>query len=348
MMTPMPGKSYNLAGLSQSLADSFGRAAGVCEYGYRLGGLTARLRCAGNTLAEVLTPALAHLSASVSAEAEVTICAWDAAANGVSLPLLPDGLADYLARGEVRGYAEDGILVSYQFDAGALSLYDPRQRTAYYLVADAAQLPQYITAMPLRDLWHWSLQPHGRQLAHAGAVGTKQVGVLLAGRGGSGKSTTALACLLAGLRYASDDYCLLANDTQPMVYSLYQTGKLESGHAQRFPRLVQSGISASDKALFFLKEKFPAQLVAEMPLRAILLPRVTGQHETFLTPAQPGEALQALAPSTIFQLPGGGARDFRFLAQMTRQLPCYRLALGTEIELIPQVIHDLLEGLADA
>jgi hypothetical protein len=171
---------------------------------------------------------------------------------------------------------------------------------------------------------------------------------LLAGRGGSGKSTTALACLSAGMRYAADDYCLLANDPQPTVYSLYNTGKLETAQAQRFPQLAHLARNSGDKAVFFLNEQFPAQLVAEMPLRAILLPRVTGQRETILQPAAPGEALQALAPSTIFQLPGGGAADFRFLAVLVKQLPCYRLGLGTEIERIPQVISRLLESLSDA
>ena len=348
MTTHTPTERYDIAGLSRRLASNFSRAAEVRKFGFCIGGVSVRLHCAGAGLAGHLTPALAHLSAPLPAEAEVTICAWDAAATGIPLPLLPEGLAAYLARGEVRGYEESGILVFYQFDAGALSLYDRLSRTAFYLVADAARLPRYLAATPLRDLWHWSLQTHGRQLAHAGAVGTERGGVLLAGRGGSGKSTTALACLMAGMRYASDDYCLLANDTHPTVYSLFQTGKLETAHAQHFPRLRQLTTNSGDKSLYFLNEKFPAQVVAEMPLRAILLPRVTGQRETILQPAPPAEALQALAPSTIFQLPGGGAQDFRFLAQMARQLPCYTLALGTEIKLIPQVIRDLLEGLPDA
>lgn len=343
---------YGVAELKRRLALAFDRVGAIDEYGYRVGGLAARLRCAGTTLAGRLTPALAHLAVPVPSAPDITVCAWDAAATGVTLPALPDALAAYLARGEVRGYVEDGIRVAYQFDARALSLFDTKEGTAFYAVADATRLPPYLDAMPLRDIWHWTCRQHGRQLVHAGAVGTERGGVLLAGRGGSGKSTTALACLVAGLRYLSDDYCLLANISRPITYSLYQTGKLDAGHVRRFPELAPltaiESASGGDKALFFLRKHFPGQMATEMPLRAILLPHVAGQRETTLRPATPAEAVQALAPSTIFQLPGGGSADFRFLAQVARRLPCYRLALGTEIARIPQVIRALLEQLPDA
>jgi hypothetical protein len=45
----------------------------------------------------------------------------------------------------------------------------------------------------------------------------------VAGKGGSGKSTTALACLDSPLVYASDHYCSLTNEPAPYVYSLYDS-----------------------------------------------------------------------------------------------------------------------------
>jgi hypothetical protein len=57
------------------------------------------------------------------------------------------------------------------------------------------------------------------------------------------------------------------------------------------------------------------------------------------------EVLRALAPSTLLQLHVGAdsARSLRFLSDLTCQLPCYRLLLGTDFERIPAVLSRLLE-----
>ena len=79
--------------------------------------------------------------------------------------------------------------------------------------------------------------------------------MLLAGKGGSGKSTTALVCLHSSLVYAGDDYCLLATDDGPYVFSLYSTGKLNPDDVYRFSDLAPLNKNRdhldSKKALFF-------------------------------------------------------------------------------------------------
>jgi hypothetical protein len=61
-----------------------------------------------------------------------------------------------------------------------------------------------------------------------------------------------------------------------------------------------------------------------------------------LKPASPAAGLAALAPSTIFQLPGAGKEAFQAMGQLVRQVPCYQLNLGTDIGEIPEVILELL------
>jgi hypothetical protein len=181
---------------------------------------------------------------------------------------------------------------------------------------------------------------------HAAAVGTPNGGVLLAGKGGSGKSTTALNCINSELGYASDDYCLVAVDPQPYVYSLYNSAKVNADNTHRIPHLISAISNANrldrEKALLFLNEHYPDKIVTGFPLRAILLPRITGRSQTTLTPVSSIGGLRALAPSTIFQLSGAGGRAFQIMSRLVKQVPCYNLELGTDIAMIPGVIFDFL------
>ena len=74
-------------------------------------------------------------------------------------------------------------------------------------------------------------------MVHAAAVGDESGGVLLVGRGGSGKSTTALSCLGTQVGYLADDYCLVEMVEGPRVHSLYTSGKANRGSIARLPRL---------------------------------------------------------------------------------------------------------------
>ncbi|MFN8492864.1 MAG: hypothetical protein U0350_34995 [Caldilineaceae bacterium] len=247
----------------------------------------------------------------------------------------------------MRSYQDGRFLAAYQLDSGSLSLLDRQSHLALYAVQDATHLPYYEDGMPLRTLLHWWLRDQGRQLVHAAAVGNEQSAVLIVGKSGSGKSTTALAALLAGMDYLADDYCSVAQDDEPVVYSLYNSGKVTADHLRHFPSLQPlvnnpDGLGQGEKALILLQQHFPQQIYSHLPLQSILLPTIRGQYKTELATASKSEALRALAPSTIFQLANGGEQDFRFLSRLVEKLPTYRLLLGTELAQIPQVIQELL------
>jgi hypothetical protein len=52
----------------------------------------------------------------------------------------------------------------------------------------------------------------------------------------------------------------------------------------------------------------------------------------------------ALAPATIYALPQAGQPAMQLLARLVREVPNYKLELGTDLAEIPQVIQQLLEG----
>ena len=320
------------------------QVTGSVERSYIIGGYHIQLSFSGVALLS-LTKALEHLASADHSTPDLTICLWDSESTGQRMIRRPWQEDDFLARGVIQGYNTDRIYTAFQHGSGAVSVLDKERNLAVFWAPDH-RLPYWEHGSPLRTILHWWLLSQGLQLVHAAAVGNSSGGVLIGGKGGSGKSTTALACLESNLFYVGDDYTLLGLDSGPVVHSLYNSAKLESHHLQRFPALLSKVANkerlADEKALLFVSEHDPSRVAKRLPLRAILLPRVTGHAETRLKRVSVALTLAALAPSTIFQLPRAGSEAFKFLATFARQLPCFSLEAGTDLSTIPPVIEGLL------
>lgn len=321
-------------------------SAGVVDRYYKLGGYVVRLGFAGDALVPVISPALSHM-ATAAAKPDLTICLWDSDSTGLRLPPTP-WREHYAVRGEVEGYNNDRIYTVYDHESCGLSMLDNARNLAVLWVPETGRIPYWVKGAPLRTILHWWMSGHGRQLVHSAAVGTSGGGVLIVGKGGSGKSTTALACLESGLLYAGDDYVIVSADPLPHAFSLYNTAKLVPERLDSFPRLAAYIDNADrldvEKALIFIKGAHAMQLSAGFPLKAVLVPRVTGIRDTIIRKASPAVSLAALAPSTIFAHPRGGEAEFRFLARFVKRLPTYIIECGTDLAHIPHAITDLLSG----
>jgi hypothetical protein len=263
-----------------------------------------------------------------------------------------------MSRGEIGGFAGDWgsgrFRAWYHVASGILNMIDLAGGRALQWVRDPAQVPIHVTAAPLRlPLQAW-LSRDGLHFAHAAAVGTGTGSgagaVLLTGAGGSGKSTTSLACLHAGMHFISDDYCLFATEPSPRVHSVYCSAKVNQAMLGRLPRLVPAVQRRDDppgeKKLLMLQREFAAQLVPSLPLRALLAPVLCDQQASTLEPVKALTAIRALAPSTMEQISGPDASTWKTITALARQLPCYRLRLGRDLDSAPAVIRRLLEELA--
>ncbi len=328
--------------------------AGVHERWYDVAGQLVRLRFAGDALLPVITPALEHRrlqpnDIDPARAPALTVCLWDAASTGVPLPERPWGTDDNLARGDIRDFADPHIRTAYTLGPNALSMLDERCNVGLFCTTSAAHIPTDYRGSPLLVILSWWTSQQGLQYVHGGAVGTPQGGVLLVGKGGSGKSTSALSCIGSDLLYAADDYCLVdARAAVPFVHSIYCSAKLVPEHSRKFPHLVPHISNVEDldkvKAVIYLHPPLRANLVPGFPIKAILIPRVTGLRDTTLSPATAPAGLKALAPSTLFQLSGAGAGNFGYMASLVRRVPCLYLNAGTDLAQIPRVIHAYLTG----
>lgn len=325
---------------------------------YDVGGESICLRFAGPSLVPYITAALEHLSEKASTAPSLTVCIWDDVSTQTQMPPPPwlgyslynpngNPRSIYTRRGDVLGYNNPRIYTAYNWGANVLSILDKKQNLALHWTHNARQLPSYETTAPLRQILHWWGNHHERQLIHGGAVGTSEGGVLLAGKGGTGKSTTALTCLNSDMAYVSDDYCLITTKPIPYAYSIYSSAKLNKEDLQRnshlMPAMSTMNCIDTEKAVFFLHPHFENKIVAGFPVRAILLPRITGGPETAIKPASPMEGLKALSLSTISQLARAGDTSLKIMKQLVDQVPCYFLELGTNFSKIPTVILNLLK-----
>jgi hypothetical protein len=330
----------------QSYQTAAAAVGGCVDRFYQIDEFVIKLQFAGVALIPHLTRALKHLEILPTTDSDLTICAWDSVSTQVSMPPPPWKFDDYLQRGEIRGFITDRFHTSVQGDANALSMLDLDRSLAVYWVNDSQQAPFWETVAPFRTILHIWLSRRGIQLVHGGAVGTENGGVLLVGKSGAGKSTTALSCLPSALSYAGDDYTLVKIEPNPKIFSLYSTGKKNTDDLKRLP-FLNKAISNCDrldteKALYFIDEHFPQKMISSFPLKAILIPRISDRHDTFLESASAISTLSALAPSTIFQLPGATNADLKSISKIVKQVDCYYLNLGTNIDGASETIADLL------
>jgi len=333
-------------GVYQAFEAAERAVGGAINRYYEIGGDVVRMRFAGPALVPVLTPAFEHLRIiGAPTDPLLTIHLWDTESTGIAMPFL-DVWNDCTDRGVVRGFEDSGLSVTRLQMASVCGVLDASRGRATYWASSAEEMPSWERGAPLRAILHAWWRDRDGLLLHAGAVGEDGAGALLIGRGGSGKSTAALACLQAGMGYLSDDYCLLIQGPRVTVNSLYCSAKLHSEDMHRFPNLVPLISSAdelgTEKAIYFLRREPESRIEMSAELRAILMPRVTGLKETRLIPASPIEAIKSLAPSAIFQLPDAGPTEFARIAEVVKQTPCYHLECGTDLRRIPDAVKEAI------
>jgi len=270
---------------------------------------------------------------------DLTIWAWDDAAANIETP---EPTVGHDARGIV--YHGGSIFFAYDILVRRMELYDARSGLGLFRVPDARDLSARDQAAPFLRIFHVWSQAEGLQLVHGAAVGTSAGAVLLVGRSGSGKSTTALACVGGALRYLADDSSLIEFGHRPHVHSLYSSGKADPRSITMLPGLVDDfePIPNDNKSVIFLSRRYRSAILSSAPLRAIIIPQIVPDSDCEAAPASAETALRALAPSTIFQMPGDRAQSFARMATLVRRLPCWTLRLGMDPRAAQPVLLNII------
>jgi len=301
---------------------------------------------AGPAMIPYLTPALEHLAVSEIAHPDMTINVWDSESTRVKMPPPPCEWADFTDRGDIWGFNSKRIKTAFHWSEFSVNVMDMNTNTAVYWVKTPKSFPYWVYSSPFRTIFHWWMEKNGCQLLHAAAVGNEDGAVLITGKGGVGKSTTALSCLNAGLNYLADDYLIVRKDPEPKVFSLYSTAKLNVEDRHKFPELIKFAADPvkkdQEKDVLFLYPGLKNRIVNEMPLKAVLTPEIITGKTSKITPVSFWPVQRAMSFTTMSQLPGVGSHTHEYISEFTEKLPCYKISLGNDLRQIPELIASFL------
>ena len=302
---------------------------------YRIGPVTMAVRFAGNSLIDVIDPALQHTRLDHAPEdITATIYALDAKASGIKSPPdewpFPVDSTEHFQR--VHWNPADGMALASDETRGIWNLYDMRTHTGVYWVRNGKELPSWEAGAPLRILINWLAFQQDIQLVHAAGLSFNGHGILLTGAGGSGKSTTTAAAIQSGWGTAGDDFILVKGIDSPVGHCIYDTIKLTGMALKALPDLARRAVNplrtVDDKARIHLQQVYPSQLIPELPISVIFSIAISHEKTTEIYPVTRADIMKALAPSTLFMLRTGMKESFTKLSALVKHLPCYHIRLG--------------------
>ena len=306
-------------------------------------GQRIRLHYAGAALDRLLTPAFACVVACDDRlEPDLTLFLWDSATSGIDMAPPPVPQHCFSDRGDLWTFGSERWRSAFHFGEYSLALLDMARGVGVFWVRDSATLPYWTKAAPLRTPLSWWLTARGAQLVHGAAVGTDDGGVLIVGRGGVGKSTTALACVGAGMRYCGDDYVVLTGGSQPAAHALYRTAKLFPEVAAHFRQLSGALTPGAEKMVLRVGDESPEQLASTVSLRVVVTLRFGAVAATSVEPAMPASVLGSAIYTTMTQLPHAGKRTVDLIEDVLSRLPCVTLVLGSALSEVPMAVAALI------
>ena len=97
------------------------------------------------------------------------------------------------------------------------------------------------------------------------------------------------------------------------------------------------GEEREEKAVAFV-DHTPGAVVGSLPLKMVIVPRISGNQHTTVSQLSSGGAFLALAPSTIIQMPGAREHELAAMGALVRQVAVTGLELGSDLSTI--AIHN--------
>jgi hypothetical protein len=261
-------------------------------------------------------------------------------------------LSDLIPQPPKRGRTlidADCIAMWYADHLPVLYLLDRRKRQGIVWLA-YGEAPDWELSRPACPLIHASLLEGSWTTVHGGAVGRNGRMLLLAGKGKSGKTTAALACVQAGWDYAGDDY-VLANVHAGRVEPLYTSARLRIDMANSFASILpRASRRTSDVGGDVRHELALGDVLGNARTRggriaAILLPRRRGSTHPEFTPARRSDAFQALFISSSLSVPAPIKSTSQKLAALVGCAPVFFVDTGQHPANVPVAFDQLLKTL---
>jgi hypothetical protein len=267
---------------------------------------------------------------------------------------------------EVRRQSVDAVVWPFDSDrirSGPITLERHRELELLIAVNEESgeayvwyghEIPSWERSAPLRRVLHLLLAKRGVHLLHAGVLSHDGYGILIPGKGGSGKSTTVAYGCQSGWQTIGDDFIALSavsHDSplpEPIVSAMYRTFRLAAASPAFSLLNVEApnptNLNPDAKVVGYLDKLFPGSLVPAVKLCASVVPKVcAGQRHSTFTPASRALALQALAPSSLL-LAGGRVDSFRPMTALVSSIPAFTMAIGSDVGSLLGVLSEILDA----
>lgn len=302
-----------------------------------VGGMRFRLHFADAFAFDTIIPPLLPF-ATESEEFDEEIFIWDSDRCSLRGQLLTD---DELARmGENAFVVHQGPpFAQFSKGNGSLFVWNEENNQSYFCLPCLANQENSERAAPLRTLLHHLFKKRGLFMFHAAAIGTEDGCALLVGKGGSGKSTTAVNAMLEGMFFYGDDYVLLDNGGR--VHAVYATAKLNGDSASKIPGIAADRWFVTNderkKNVYLLEEgritKEPAKITG------ILYPQITGEKYTVIEKSPSIKVFAEILLSTMSQACDNDSAISAFLSKVFNSVPIFSIKLGSNLPEIEAAIR---------
>ena len=203
-------------------------------------------------------------------------------------------------------------------------------RTFYHCLHDPEKQLRilYGSASALISQWAGTV---GLLPVHGGAVGVGGRGVLLAARGGGGKSTLAASCLLWGMDYVADDYVLVSAEgplrAMPISSALRMNPDMKKRLGLSLPVIWEDAARGGKQLLD--ASSFP--ICRDMSVRAVVFLSRWDRERAEILPASGHPALR-LAQSALRIEGAYDPHMAKTIVQRLSRLPAYEMRLCDDLK----------------
>ncbi len=183
---------------------------------------------------------------------------------------------------------------------------------------------------------------------HSSCVNIGEKAVLITGRSGSGKSTSAFALALNGGDIVSDDLTLIKKTGDHYhTYTMTRLVKLHDLTIDRFyPELLKHSSLKNDEGEVYFDEGDinSGPIESSMLDSIVILEKIENRNSSF-TRVHPSRVIPHLFPSSI-QLSNErfANNKFLFLTDMLNDIPCYEVRFGTDMKDFYRNITNILKN----
>ncbi len=315
----------------------------------RLAGKTIAINAASPYLVDEFLPALLSLPAAGDDAPALTLDIWTSDGKRHMPPPPPWSWNDPDVQQTRFSFFADGIVCRFFMEGPRVMLLDVEKRHGLVWARESREIPHWVHWAPARNLLQWWAINEDHPILHCASVGLNGAGVLIPAVSGSGKTSTALACLLDGMDYLGDDTCIYTPGERPLVHRIYGSATVTESNLLRYPSLEEHICfrhpERANKAVLLVDRFRPCQLVETLEVTSILVPVITGKPGTTIEPARSLTAMHALMPASLMEFwsPFGQQRMAQQMSELVRRVPCYEVRLGTDIPGIAEAIRTHLQ-----